>query len=340
MFLLLEDDLLPASDNVTLMRRRLRRAAHDLTEWEAQGVRAGREENAEEGPPDLVYLEFCYESCKPSRPGRSRGGWGFNVDGGREGEGEEWEGGRGKLGYTPARYPSCTAAVLYSRRGAQRILEAARPVFDAYDQMLPRLIADGTVRAALATPPLFYQDGLWAPEPSSPRASRPSGAEQEWEDRVREEEEEGGGVRKRGDGMSRCASRHATKHVMRHHVLKPSCAIMRPAMLYLQNYFLIGQREYDAEGQHPSLHLKDFFDFVTTFAGTAAAAALDSDSQSHSSSLSHSAADDDPADQGDGRVLMSASVRLEVYMQSIHDSIYDEEEVSRGFTVHLGQLWW
>jgi len=336
-FLLLEDDLLPASDDVTLIRRRLRRAAHDLADREAQGARTGRGEgagrggSAQEGAPDIVYLEFCYESCKPSRPGQRGGAWRDDVPGRSEGVGQGLgargggEGGGGKEGYTPARYPSCTAAVLYSRGGAQRILEAARPIFDAYDQMLPRLIADGTVRAAVATPPLFYQDGYWG---SDAGLIDPHNVLGDMGSRLPgEEREQGGGV----------ARGHATKHVLRHHVLKPSCASMRPAMRYLQTYFLLGRREHDAEGQHPRLHLKDFSDFVATLAGTATAAALDT----HAGARASTAAADDAAEQGAGRGL-TALVRLEVYLQSMHDSIYDEAAVSRRFTVLLGQLllWW
>ena len=72
----------------------------------------------EQLPPtaDMLYLEMCHETCSrlsysPSRPNLMR-----------------------------ASNPSCAAAILFTRRGARRVLRGALPIWDVIDVMYPALI--------------------------------------------------------------------------------------------------------------------------------------------------------------------------------------------------------
>jgi hypothetical protein len=74
----------------------------------------------------------------------------------------------GGLAYSPARphlaravTPSCTAAVLFTARGAARALEHLHTVTDPIDVLLPRLIEEGLLLAYHALPGVHFQDSAW-----------------------------------------------------------------------------------------------------------------------------------------------------------------------------------
>ena len=86
---------------------------------------------------DLVYLEYCYEDCtevryKPATPTLVR-----------------------------AEAPGCCAAIIYTAKGARKVLDLCTPVFQALDVMLPELIRRGMLEAYHLSPPLFHQDNAW-----------------------------------------------------------------------------------------------------------------------------------------------------------------------------------
>jgi hypothetical protein len=90
-------------------------------------------------PPsaDMIYLEYCHEKCdelayNDHHPSLAR-----------------------------AVRPSCSAAILFTVKGAQRIADLCWPVFDVIDRMYPNLIRTGWLEAYILTPPLFYQDGFF-----------------------------------------------------------------------------------------------------------------------------------------------------------------------------------
>jgi hypothetical protein len=91
-------------------------------------------------PPtaDMVYLEFCLESCR-------------------------------KLSHSAAyprlaraQSPSCAAAIFFSAKGARKVADMCLPILDVIDRMYPALIASGNLEAYVAVPPLFYQDHRFA----------------------------------------------------------------------------------------------------------------------------------------------------------------------------------
>ena len=90
-------------------------------------------------PPsaDMIYLEYCHEKCdelayNDNHPNLAR-----------------------------AVRPSCSAAVLFTVQGAQRVADLCWPIFDVIDRMYPSLIRAGWLEAYILTPPLFYQDGFF-----------------------------------------------------------------------------------------------------------------------------------------------------------------------------------
>ena len=134
-FLVLEDDLLPAAP-LLKVRERLQEMLGALL--------------AAPGPApaaDMLYLEYCFEACNQTHLHRRRC----------------WDNGAGAPAswLVQARQPVCSGAIAYTRAGAQRVLEQCVPIFDGIDGMLPALIANGSLRALAAAPPLFYQDGYW-----------------------------------------------------------------------------------------------------------------------------------------------------------------------------------
>ena len=86
---------------------------------------------------DVLYLEFCYEDCQALR---------FHPD--------------APL-LARASSPGCAAAMVYTSKGARRVLELCRPVFHAMDVMLPELIRRGMLEAYVMMPPAFHQDAAW-----------------------------------------------------------------------------------------------------------------------------------------------------------------------------------
>jgi hypothetical protein len=113
--IIMEDDLMAAAP-VAVVREQICRTLGNL-------------------PPtaDLVYLEYCYESCSLLRyderyPGLAR-----------------------------ASEPSCSAAILFTAQGARKVATLCLPVFDAVDRMYPQLIRKGWLEAYVMTPAAFYQ---------------------------------------------------------------------------------------------------------------------------------------------------------------------------------------
>jgi GR25 family glycosyltransferase involved in LPS biosynthesis len=70
-------------------------------------------------PPtaDMLYLEVCYEKCDEMR-----------VLAGRP-------------NLLRAAFPGCSAGIVYTNKGARRLLETAMPIWDGLDVMLPALVA-------------------------------------------------------------------------------------------------------------------------------------------------------------------------------------------------------
>ena len=87
-------------------------------------------------PPaaDLVYLEYCFETCSKVTHRQMHGH------------------------LAKAYHPSCEAAIYFTGAGAARAVGLMEPVFDVVDRMLPALISRGWLQAWLMTPPAFFQD--------------------------------------------------------------------------------------------------------------------------------------------------------------------------------------
>eukprot|EP00277_Geminigera_cryophila_P029229 CAMPEP_0179467510 /NCGR_PEP_ID=MMETSP0799-20121207/48617_1 /TAXON_ID=46947 /ORGANISM="Geminigera cryophila, Strain CCMP2564" /LENGTH=451 /DNA_ID=CAMNT_0021272947 /DNA_START=216 /DNA_END=1568 /DNA_ORIENTATION=+ len=83
---------------------------------------------------DLLYLEFCGELCAHLR---------YTV---------------GNTLLARAKHPFCSAAIIFTRKGALKVLELTTSIFDGLDLMYPKLISDGRLEAYVATPPILYQD--------------------------------------------------------------------------------------------------------------------------------------------------------------------------------------
>ena len=106
---------------------------------------------------DMVYLEFCFETCEELRYlTRAAGG---EMGPGRGGGQKSGEGVGGLLARAYA--PSCSAAVLFTAKGARKVSTLAWPIFDVIDRMYQFLVFTGLVEAYVVTPPLFYQDAFW-----------------------------------------------------------------------------------------------------------------------------------------------------------------------------------
>ena len=87
-------------------------------------------------PPaaDLLYLEYCFEHCSRLDYNAQQR---YIVRAGR---------------------PACAAAIILTRKGAEKVLRRMRRIFLALDNMYSELISTGELEAYLATPPIFYQD--------------------------------------------------------------------------------------------------------------------------------------------------------------------------------------
>eukprot|EP00961_Rhodomonas_salina_P067522 906887-Rhodomonas_salina.1 len=53
--------------------------------------------------------------------------------------------------------PSCSAAIIYTAKGAKRVLEHCQPAFHGIDVMFPKLIETHQLEAYLALPQPFFQ---------------------------------------------------------------------------------------------------------------------------------------------------------------------------------------
>ena len=60
--------------------------------------------------------------------------------------------------------PGCTAAMIFTKKGAQRTLPRIKSVFLGLDNMYAELIFNGELEAFLLAPPIFFQDGYFSHE--------------------------------------------------------------------------------------------------------------------------------------------------------------------------------
>jgi hypothetical protein len=82
---------------------------------------------------DMVYLEYCFESCSYS-----------SYDSSYPRIARAFE-------------PSCAAAIFFTAQGARKVAELCLPVFHVIDRMYPHLIRKGWLEAYLMAPSAFYQ---------------------------------------------------------------------------------------------------------------------------------------------------------------------------------------
>lgn len=74
--------------------------------------------------------------------------------------------------------PGCCAALIYTAKGARKVLDLCSPVFQAMDVMLPELIRRGMLEAYLISPPLFHQDNAWGQGQDSKSTDKGAHAQQ------------------------------------------------------------------------------------------------------------------------------------------------------------------
>ena len=86
---------------------------------------------------DMLYLEACHERCSDRR---------FNY------HYPDWARTSG---------PSCSAAIIFTKKGARRISQICRNVFWGIDNMYRAMIHAGLLEAYVITPTVFFQDGFW-----------------------------------------------------------------------------------------------------------------------------------------------------------------------------------
>ena len=118
--IIMEDDLM-AGGASQIVRDHLCRALSDLP-----------------ATADMVYLEYCFESCidlmyNPRYPNLAK-----------------------------AVHPACGVAMYFTTKGARRAADLCWPVFDVIDRMYPALIRTEKLEAYLLTPPAFYQNQIFA----------------------------------------------------------------------------------------------------------------------------------------------------------------------------------
>ena len=91
-------------------------------------------------PPtaDMVYLEYCFEGCADllynQRYPRIARAW----------------------------RPACSAAILFTVKGARRVADLCLPVFDVIDRMYPALVSSRWVEAYVMVQSPFFQDQIFA----------------------------------------------------------------------------------------------------------------------------------------------------------------------------------
>lgn len=84
---------------------------------------------------DMFYLEACYERCGNTIPISQC--------------------------IHKSYAPQCSASIIFSKKGAIRVIELCRPLFDGIDLMYPQLISEGKLRAYMMSPIIFEQDEFW-----------------------------------------------------------------------------------------------------------------------------------------------------------------------------------
>ena len=91
-------------------------------------------------PPtaDMLYLEACHEKCSQRRFSYHYPFWARTTG------------------------PSCSAAIVFTKKGAQRVSRLTRPIFWGIDNMYAALIRAGLVEGYVITPTAFFQDGYWS----------------------------------------------------------------------------------------------------------------------------------------------------------------------------------
>jgi GR25 family glycosyltransferase involved in LPS biosynthesis len=151
-----EDDLLP-SDSLAHIKDRLRHILELLRSprsFHSESQRPAHDHKQHAKHIDLFFLEYCYEECQAARTeGLDRA---VHADGPSAGCPLD------DFFVADASKPLCSAAIVYTREGARRVLELCIPIFDGIDGMLPALIANASLHALIAPPPLFYQVSLHA----------------------------------------------------------------------------------------------------------------------------------------------------------------------------------
>ncbi len=91
-------------------------------------------------PPsaDVLYLEYCFETCNMLDCSSN-----FRY-------------------IRRAVKPACTAAMMFTKRGAEKSLAKIKHIFLALDNMYAELVSHGDLEAYLITPPVFFQDGFFS----------------------------------------------------------------------------------------------------------------------------------------------------------------------------------
>jgi hypothetical protein len=91
-------------------------------------------------PPtaDMLYLEACFETCSERKFSYHYPMWAKTTG------------------------PSCSAAIIFTRKGAQRISYLSETIFWGLDNMYAAMIRAGLLEAYVITPTAFFQDGYWS----------------------------------------------------------------------------------------------------------------------------------------------------------------------------------
>jgi O-methyltransferase len=89
---------------------------------------------------DLLYLEYCFEFCSLLD---------YNHSSQRQ-------------HIIRAHKPACAGSIIFTRKGARRVLRRMQPIFLALDNMYAELILRGELEAYLAAPPILFQDSYFS----------------------------------------------------------------------------------------------------------------------------------------------------------------------------------
>ena len=103
-------------------------------------------------PPsaDMLYLEACFETCRERRFAGRYPLWARTTG------------------------ADCSAAIVFSRKGARRAAALCRPAFWGIDNMYAALARAGLLEAYALVPHAFFQDGFWASGLQPARAGLPA----------------------------------------------------------------------------------------------------------------------------------------------------------------------